>query len=314
LNNTSGNTSFGTTPSGKGPSRKHRGRFDTFYDSWSSQDLTDTSFFGDTFAVPEFTDEHLGAGQRPSTWPSTIPTDRGPEPRPDWVVTSASAIDTELGILKTGKEADVFLLERAVPGSPGVLLAAKRYRSREHRDFHRSAVYQEGRRVRRSRDQRAIERGTTYGAALAAVTWSGAEFSAMSRMYERGIAVPYPVQVSGTEMLMEFIGDGKVAAPRLASSAATGSELADLFAQVSEILLGIARAGCAHGDFSPYNLLVDRGRVVAIDLPQLVDVVANPNGLALLERDCRNVCEWFTRRGHRCDAGELFAQAMSELF
>jgi RIO kinase 1 len=309
LNNTSGNTSFGSTPS-----RKNRGRFDTFYDSWSSQDLTDTSFFGDAFAMPAFADERLAAGQRPSTWPSTIPTDRGPEPRPDWVVTSASAVDTELGILKTGKEADVFLLERAVPGTPGVLLAAKRYRGREHRDFHRSAVYQEGRRVRRSRDQRAIERGTTYGAALAAVTWSAAEFTAMSRMYERGIAVPYPVQVSGTEMLMEFIGDGKVAAPRLASSSATGSELADLFAQVCEILLGIARAGCAHGDFSPYNLLVDRGRVVAIDLPQLVDVVANPNGMALLERDCVNVCEWFTRRGHRCDAGELFAQAMSELF
>ena len=55
-------------------------------------------------------------------------------------------------------------------------------------------------------------------------------------------------------------------------------------------------------------------RVVAIDLPQLVDVVANPNGMALLERDCRNVCEWFTRRGYRCDASELFAQALGEMF
>jgi RIO kinase 1 len=275
-----------------------------------------TEFFGDDFVVPTFTfaDVEPDAGQRWSTWPSIIPSQRGPCPWPDWVVTSAAAMDTELGILKTGKEADVFLLERAIPGEPGVLLAAKRYRSAEHRDFHRASVYQEGRRVRRSRDQRALDRGTTYGAALAATTWSTAEFDALCRMYERGISVPYPVQVSGTEMLMEFIGEGMEAAPRLAASQASGSELADLYAQVAEILLGFARAGCAHGDLSPYNLLVHRGRVIAIDLPQLVDVVANPNGMALLERDCRNVCEWFTRRGHHSDAGELFAQALGEMF
>ncbi len=275
-----------------------------------------TEFFGDDFVVPTFTfaDLEPEVGQRWSTWPSIIPSHRGPRPWPDWVVTSAAAMDTELGILKTGKEADVFLLERAIPGEPGVLLAAKRYRSAEHRDFHRASVYQEGRRVRRSRDQRALDRGTTYGAALAATTWSTAEFDALCRMYERGISVPYPVQVSDTEMLMEFIGEGMEAAPRLAASPASGTELADLYAQVAEILLGFARAGCAHGDLSPYNLLVQRGRVIAIDLPQLVDVVANPNGMALLERDCRNVCEWFTRRGHRSDAGELFALALGEMF
>ncbi len=82
--------------------------------------------------------------QRWSTWLSVEPLCRGPEPRPDWVVTSQAAVDTELGILKTGKEADVFLLERAVPGSEAVgesvVMAAKRYRGEDHRDFHRSAA------------------------------------------------------------------------------------------------------------------------------------------------------------------------------
>lgn len=301
-------------PSRNTPQRKPRGRFDTFYDSWSSQDLTDTSFFGDGFVMPTFGDATLGEGQRASTWTAITPSERGPQPWPDWVVTSASAVDTELGILKTGKEADVFLLERAVPSEPGVLLAAKRYRSTEHRDFTRSGIYTEGRTARRTRDRRAIAADTTYGRQIAAVAWSYAEFQALGTMYARGIAVPYPVQVNGTEMLMEFIGEGTVAAPRLAQSSATGGELADLYAQVAEILLGFARAGSAHGDLSPYNLLVHRGRVVAIDLPQLVDVVANPNGTALLERDCRNVCDWFTRRGHPCDAGELFALALAELY
>jgi RIO kinase 1 len=273
--------------------------------------------FGDDFVVPTFTfaDVEPGVGQRWSTWPAITPSERGPQPWPDWVITSRAAMDTELGILKTGKEADVFLVERAVPGEPGVVLAAKRYRSPDHRDFHRSSVYREGRSVeKKSRDQRAVERGSTYGRRVAAAAWSYAEFEALSRLYTIGIPVPYPVQVNGTELLMEFIGNGLSAAPRLSASHATGTELADLYAQVAEILLALAREGCAHGDMSPYNLLVHHGRVVAIDLPQLVDVVANPNGMALLERDCRNVCEWFTRRGHRCDAGELFAHALGEMF
>lgn len=273
-------------------------------------------YFGDDFVVPTFTlaDVEPRLGQRWSTWPATTPSERGPRPWPDWVVTASAAMDTELGILKTGKEADVFLIERAVPGEPGVLLAAKRYRSAEHRDFHRSSVYREGRGVeKKSRDQRAVERGSSYGRGVAAVAWSYAEFAALSRLFAIGVPVPYPVQVNGTEMLMEFIGSGTSAAPRLAASRATGTDLADLFAQVAAIVLGLAQAGCAHGDLSPYNLLVHEGRVVAIDVPQLVDVVANPNGMALLERDCRNVCDWFTRRGHATDAGELFAQALGEL-
>jgi RIO kinase 1 len=275
-----------------------------------------SNFFGDDFVVPTFSDAEPGDGQRWSTWPAITPSERGPQPWPDWVVTSAAAIDTELGILKTGKEADVFLIERAVPDEPAqsVLLAAKRYRSAEHRDFHRSSAYREGRVERRSRDQRAVERGTAYGRSVAAVAWSYAEFAALSRMHELGVAVPYPVQVNGTELLLEFIGEGMTAAPRLAQSDAAGGELAELFEQVVEIVLGFARAGCAHGDLSPYNLLVHRGRVVVIDVPQLVDVIANPNGMALLERDCRNVCAWFARRGLERDADELFARAVGELF
>lgn len=275
------------------------------------------NFFGDDFVVPTFTfaDLELETGQRWSTWPAITPSERGPQPWPDWVVTSAAAVDTELGILKTGKEADVFLIERSVPDDPGggVLLAAKRYRSAEHRDFNRSGVYREGRVERRSRDQRAIERGTAYGRSVAAVAWSYAEFAALSQMHSLGVAVPYPVQVNGTELLIEFIGTGAVAAPRLAQSTAVGAELAGLFEQVVEILLGFARAGCAHGDLSPYNLLVHRDRVVAIDLPQVVDLIANPSGFDLLHRDCVNVCTWFTRQRLECDAEALFGELVGEV-
>jgi RIO kinase 1 len=246
-----------------------------------------------------------------STW--DIAT-HGPDPRPDWVVTALAAIDTELGVLKSGKEADVHLLHRGVPDGPGCLLAAKRYRSAEHRMFHRDAGYTEGRRVRRSRETRAMTRRTEFGRALLAGQWAAAEFDALGRLWQAGAPVPYPVQLLGTEVLLEFVGteDG-VAAPRLAQLRPTAGELRDLYEQCVAAMRVLARTGYAHGDLSPYNLLVDDGRLVLIDVPQIVDLVANPQGPDYLHRDCVNAAGWFARRGVvAADAEMLFGDLMAE--
>jgi RIO kinase 1 len=245
---------------------------------------------------------------------------RGPEPRPGWVVTSAAALDTELGILKTGKEADVFLVERAVPGDPAraSLLAAKRYRGREHRQFHRDAEYTDGRRERRTRDQRAVDdRKSSWGRAVAATQWADAEFGALSALWDAGAPVPYPVQIDGTELLMEFVGtvddDGvPVAAPRLARARPDAATLAAWFDQLRDAMAVLARLGWAHGDLSPYNVLAHGERLVLIDLPQVVDLVANPFGADLLHRDCRNMCAWFAARGLDVDADALFADVFAQ--
>lgn len=265
-------------------------------------------------AVPVFADVEPGADQRWTTWPATTPSERGPQPRPDWVVTSAGALDTELGILKTGKEADVFLVERGVPGdlNQRTLLAAKRYRDGDHSSFHRSGVYTEGRSARNTRDTRAVAKKSAHGREVAALQWSFAEFDALCRMWELGAPVPYPVQVSGTELLMEFVGDESgVAAPRLAAVRSDRGELLDLYEQVVDIMRTFAAAGFAHGDLSAYNLLVHEGRVRVIDLPQIVDIIANPQGLDLLHRDCVNICDWFQRRRVPCDAEEVFAELLA---
>jgi RIO kinase 1 len=241
----------------------------------------------------------LPAGNRWSTWDVSAPTERGPLPYPDWLITELGAVDTELGILKTGKEGDVFLVRRGIPDTDrSILMAAKRYRSSEHRMFHRDAGYLEGRRVRKSREMRAMANRTSFGRDMIAAQWAGAEFRALSELHSLGIPVPYPIQIVGTELLMEFIGepDG-TAAPRLASARPEGRELVSIWEQLVEALVILARHGYAHGDLSPYNLLVHRGRLVVIDLPQIVDVVANPQGLEFLERDARNVGSWFAARG-----------------
>ncbi len=240
----------------------------------------------------------LTEGDRWSTWDQSTAGERGPRPYPDWLVTDLAAVDTELGILKTGKEADVFLLRRGVPGTgQSCLLAAKRYRSADHRLFRRDAGYLEGRRVRESRVNRAMAARSAAGREMIAVQWANAEFAALSQLYQAGVPVPYPVQVLGTEVVLEFVGepDG-TAAPRLAETRPGPEELAALWAQLVEALLILAGRGLAHADLSAYNLLVHRDRLVLIDLPQVVDVIANPRGAEFLDRDAANVARWFTAR------------------
>jgi RIO kinase 1 len=237
------------------------------------------------------------------TWSSWGAATHGPQPRPDWVITALGAIDTELGVLKGGKEADVHLVERAVPGGPCVQMAAKRYRSSEHRMFHRDAGYVEGRRVRRSRENRAMARRTDFGRELLAGQWAGAEFGALSRLWQlmadgAPLVVPYPVQLAGTEVMLEFVGepDG-TAAPRLAQLRPDGHQLRALWGQTVDALEVLAGQGLGHGDLSPYNVLVHRDRLVLIDLPQVVDLVANPKGPEFLERDVAVMARWFAARG-----------------
>jgi RIO kinase 1 len=259
--------------------------------------------------------EALAGADRWSTWDQSSPLQKGPMPHPDWLITELAAVDTELGILKTGKEADVFLIDRGVPGTDRhCVLAAKRYRSQQKRLFHRDAGYLEGRRVRESRDNRAMAKRTAVGMQMIAGQWANAEFGALCDMYTLGVPVPYPVQIIGTEILEEFIGDPTTqqAAPRLAAMRADTADLNDLWEQMVNAVTLMARAGWAHGDLSAYNILVDNGRLVIIDLPQIVDVVANPQGRDFLIRDAANVATWFAARGLDVDGDELGRLLISE--
>ena len=298
-------------PAGRGRSRKRR--FDDDDPPFLKRARHQTPQAFDTNADTDMPDE----GDAWSSWDSAV---HGPEPYPDWVVTELAAVDTELGVLKTGKEADVHLVRRAVPGTDrGCLLAAKRYRDPEHRMFHRDAGYLEGRRVRRSRENRAMAGRTSFGRELIAGQWAAAEFAALSRLWEVGvrygaISVPYPVQLRGTELMLEFVGDAEegLAAPRLAQLRPDAATLRSLWDQLVDALTVLARAGLAHGDLSPYNLLVHDGRLVLIDLPQVVDVIANPRGPALLARDVRNVVTWFAARGLEHDHDAITRRLLDE--
>lgn len=268
--------------------------------------------------TPDFTFDYRaladpGRGQRFTTYWDVQPLQRGPQPPPPWLVTDRAAFDTELGILKTGKEADVFLLERATD-SESCILAAKRYRTEEHRTFHRNGSYTEGRRTKDSREARAMANKSSFGRQVAAGQWATAEFEALKRLWERGLAVPYPVQIDGTEILMEWVTYDGDTAPRLAQARPPADLLAEYFEQLREFLAGLTRAGWVHGDLSPYNTLAAGEALVFIDLPQVTDLYGNPNGTDFLLRDCTNMCRWFRARGLEVDEHALFAELMAQAF
>ncbi|MFN8029185.1 MAG: RIO1 family regulatory kinase/ATPase [Dermatophilaceae bacterium] len=256
-------------------------------------------------------------------WSSYDGATHGPSPQPAWVITDLAAVEADLGILKSGKEADVHLIRRWLPSDPEAdagahpapvatrenLLAAKRFRTSHHRLFHRDAGYLEGRRVAESREMRALVGRTRYGRDVIARQWAGAEFQALAMLWSHGLPVPYPVQLTSGEMLMEFIGTDGVAAPRLASTRPRPGEVADLAEQARDIVVALAAMGYAHGDLSAYNVLLHDGRLVVIDWPQIVDIIANPQGFDYLRRDVENLFGWFTRKGADLDLEHVFGDA-----
>jgi RIO kinase 1 len=302
---------YGVTRPGRGGNGKKRGQFrydEATYEKRRRHQprLVAEDAHDDTDGLPE--------GDRWSTWDQSTPTERGPRPHPKWLVTDLAAVDSELGILKTGKEADVYLVRRYVPGTgKSCLLAAKRYRDAEHRLFHRDAGYLEGRRVRESRVNRATANRSAFGKQMIAGQWANAEFTALCRLYAARVPVPYPVQITGTEVLLEFIGDEDgTGAPRLAETRPGDQLLASLWEQFVAVLDTLARHGLAHGDLSPYNLLVAGGRLIVIDLPQVVDVIAHPTGREFLARDARNVANWFAARGLPAADPDALARRVTE--
>ena len=267
---------------------------------------------------PEFSFDSLpDAPPEGARWSSWDGATHGPKPRPDWVITALAAVEEDLGVLKTGKEADVHIVRRWVPdgtATPALdtWMAAKRYRTSERRMFHRDAGYQEGRRVRRSREMRAMARRTEFGRELLSGQWAFAEFEALGTLWDMGIPVPYPVQLNDREMLMEFIGRDGEAAPRLAQTRPDRDLLVELFEQLRTAMTALAQRGWTHGDLSPYNVLLDGERLVLIDWPQIVDIIGNPRGFEFLERDVTNMARWFTGRGLDVDEGQLLGDLVAE--
>ena len=191
--------------------------------------------------------------------------------------------------LMSGKEATVYVVRCGED-----IRCAKVYKDATERSFHQAVAYQEGRRVKNSRQARAMEKGTKYGKKMAEEVWQNAEVDALYRLAAAGVRVPTPYICFEGVLLMELVtgADGN-AAPRL-NDVELSPELALTFhaALLRQVVL-MLMAGVIHGDLSEYNILVDEHGPVIIDLPQAIDAAGSSVAASMLERDVTNLANFF---------------------
>ncbi len=245
-----------------------------------------------------------------------------PRAAPDWLL-DESFSEHSLGTLKSGKEAEVFLIERRYAGGSSVLLAHKRYRPRrpaknELRElgfahgtvYHNSSTYSAGWFLA-SRDRRAVETHTAHGSKVVERMWPIQEMAMLERAWASGASVPYPIERTDDGVVMEFIGDAERAAPRLAQARLAPDEVVSARDQLLASVRALTAAGVVHADLSVYNVLWWQGRLVVIDLPQAVEFITNADAPELLHRDLANVAAWFERRGAPIDVEATFAELLA---
>jgi len=200
-------------------------------------------------------------------------------------------IDGVVRQLKSGKEAAVFIVR-----SGDTIRCAKVYKEANQRGFRTHAQYQEGRRVRNSRQARAMEKHSRYGRKQQEEAWQNAEVDALYRLASAGVRVPQPYGYFDGVLLMELVtGDEGHAAPRLDDLQFTAARAQEYYQFLVRQVVRMLCAGVIHGDLSEYNVLVDDSGPVIIDLPQAVDAAGNNNAFRMLWRDVNNLTAYFGR-------------------
>jgi RIO kinase 1 len=194
-------------------------------------------------------------------------------------------IDEVLRSLKSGKEATVYTVRTGTQ-----VRCAKVYRDMGQRSFQKRAQYQEGRKVRGSRQARAMAKSTRYGRKEAESAWKNTEVDALYKLAEAGVRVPRPYGYFNDVLVMELVTDASGdPAPRLGEIELTAEVAREYHAFMIRQIVRMLAIGLIHGDLSEFNVLVDAQGPVIIDLPQAVNAAGNNAAFAMLERDVNNI-------------------------
>ncbi|TDK66508.1 PA4780 family RIO1-like protein kinase [Sapientia aquatica] len=198
-------------------------------------------------------------------------------------------IDEVMRQLMSGKEATVYVVRCG-----DEIRCAKVYKEANQRSFHQAVAYQEGRRVKNSRQARAMEKGTRFGKKMAEEVWQNAEVDALYRLAAAGVTVPTPYVCFEGVLLMDLVTDAQGnAAPRLNDVEFDHDKALQFHAKLLREVILMLNAGVIHGDLSEYNILVDEQGPVIIDLPQAIDAAGSSVAASMLERDVTNLANFF---------------------
>ncbi|MGN2248081.1 PA4780 family RIO1-like protein kinase [Frateuria sp. GZRR35] len=194
-------------------------------------------------------------------------------------------IDEVLRPLKSGKEASVYVVR-----SGEEVRCAKVYKDMAQRSFQQRVQYQEGRKVRGSRQARAIGKASKFGRKEAEAAWKNAEVDALYLLTDAGVRVPRPYGYFNGVLVMDLVTDADgQSAPRLGEVELSADTARDYHRILVRQVVRMLCAGLIHGDLSPYNVLVAPDGPVIIDLPQVVSASGNNAARTMLRRDVSNI-------------------------
>jgi RIO kinase 1 len=218
-------------------------------------------------------------------------------------------IDEVLRSLKSGKEATVYVVRTGER-----LLCAKVYRDMGQRSFQKRATYQEGRKIRGSRQARAMGKSTRFGKKEQEAAWKNAEVDALYQLVAADVRVPKPYGYFNDVLLMEMVTDAAGdPAPRLGEIDLSRETALEYHSFLIRQVVRMLAIGLIHGDLSEFNVLVGRDGPVIIDLPQVVNAAGNNGALAMLERDVNNLRSTLGRFAPQLLSTE-YAQEMWSVF
>lgn len=198
-------------------------------------------------------------------------------------------IDEVLRQLMSGKEATVYVVRCG-----DEIRCAKVYKEANQRSFKQAASYQEGRKVKNSRQARAMEKGSKYGRKMQEEVWQNAEVDALYKLAAAGVRVPKPFICFEGVLLMELVVDAEGhVAPRLNDVELSTVQAIDFHQNLIQQVVLMLCAGVVHGDLSEFNILIDEDGPVIIDLPQAINASGNTEASVMLERDVNNLALYF---------------------
>jgi RIO kinase 1 len=200
-------------------------------------------------------------------------------------------IDEVLRPLMSGKEASVYVVRCG-----DEVRCAKVYKEANKRSFRQASEYQEGRKVRNSRQARAMAKSTKYGKKEREEAWQNAEVAALYRLAGAGVRVPKPHDFLDGVLLMDLVTDERGdAAPRLNDVTLTPDEALEYHELMIRQVVLMLCAGLVHGDLSEFNVLLATDGPMIIDLPQAIDAAGNNHAFRMLARDVENMAQYFGR-------------------
>lgn len=127
-------------------------------------------------------------------------------------------------------------------------------------------------------------------------TWAEKEMRNYLRMFNAGVPVPEPILLRSHVLVMRFCGKNGWPSPKLKDVELSTSKARELYRDCVVLMWKMYnKCRLVHADLSEFNILVEDGQLIIIDVSQSVEH-DHPHAFDFLRKDCTNISEFFRKK------------------